>query len=110
MLPLIYLVLSGSCSGYLLTIPSDWLLVLTKTLKLLTVNIDRLASVKLSATLISVKHAGLFDLGFAYVEVGSITPEPQVGCIPSFFCYSHKMHPHLMVLYSPVTLSPVFSA
>ena len=22
---------------------------------------------------------GLFDLGFGYVEVGSVTPEPQVG-------------------------------
>ena len=22
---------------------------------------------------------GLFDLGFGYVEIGSVTPEPQVG-------------------------------
>ena len=24
---------------------------------------------------------GLFDLGFGYVEIGSVTPEPQVGCL-----------------------------
>ena len=39
------------------------------------------------------KHAevidGLFDLGFGYVEVGSVTPEPQVKSQKQFIPNEH---------------------
>lgn len=40
---------------------------------------------RLCATLTFARFAGLFNLGFAYVEVGSVTPEPQVSYILSNF-------------------------
>jgi dihydroorotate dehydrogenase len=36
---------------------------------------------------------GLFDLGFGYVEIGSVTPEPQVGPpAPLFSFWSYAEH------------------
>lgn len=34
---------------------------------------------------------GLFDLGFGYVEVGSVTPEPQV-CVQTMESYHILIH------------------
>jgi hypothetical protein len=43
------------------------------------------------------KHAeaidGLFDLGFGYVEIGSVTPEPQV-------CLRDRIEPPFFVGFS----------
>lgn len=49
---------------------------------------------------------GLFDLGFGYVEIGSVTPEPQVRL---YSCAFHRILLTRILTFSLVTLNLEFS-